>query len=85
MDLEFESKRFDASGRYIRRWIPTLARLPNEYIHCPWNAPEAILDDAGVELGITYPNRVVQRRVSSTATVDTFEVCSPVSLLVAMC
>lgn len=59
MDVNAESSRFDPDGNYVRRWLPVLARLPSKYIHRPWEAPESVLDDAGVELGINYPVPVV--------------------------
>ena len=35
----FAAKSCDPEGDYVRRWLPQLARLPVEYIHCPWEAP----------------------------------------------
>ncbi|MFN6991288.1 MAG: cryptochrome/photolyase family protein [Fervidobacterium sp.] len=50
-----QSKKFDPEGKYIRRWIPELAKLPNEYIHEPWKAPKDVLKQAGIKLGEQYP------------------------------
>ncbi len=50
-----QAKRFDPQRRYIRRWVPEIARLPDRWIHEPWAAPEAVLQRAGVQLGVTYP------------------------------
>ncbi|MEP7353560.1 MAG: deoxyribodipyrimidine photo-lyase [Acidobacteriota bacterium] len=54
-----QAERFDPDGAYVRRWVPELANLPNEWIHQPWNAPALVLQGAGVELGMTYPLPVV--------------------------
>ncbi len=54
-----QAKRFDPQRRYIRRWVPELARLPDRWIHEPWAAPEAVLRRAGVQLGVTYPRPIV--------------------------
>lgn len=43
----------------MRRWLPELARLPTEWIHHPWNAPESVLQAAGIELGLNYPLPIV--------------------------
>jgi deoxyribodipyrimidine photo-lyase len=51
--------RFDPEGGYVRRWVPELARVPAEWIHRPWEAPEAVLKEAGVALGRTYPRPIV--------------------------
>jgi len=29
--------------------------MPDKYLHAPWTAPKAVLAEAGVELGRTYP------------------------------
>jgi hypothetical protein len=47
IDMEQEWRRFDPQGHYVRRWLPVLSQLPNEYIHQPWKAPPEVLEDAG--------------------------------------
>jgi deoxyribodipyrimidine photolyase len=66
-DLAAEAAAFDPDGSYVRRWIPALARLPTRWVHAPWEAPAAVLDDAGVELGSTYPWPVVALEEANAA------------------
>jgi len=54
-----QGEKFDPEGRYVRRWVPELARLPGRWIHQPWRAPAPVLAAAGVELGRTYPRPIV--------------------------
>ena len=54
-----QGETFDPDGRYVRRWVPELARLPSSFIHQPWSATRLELHDAGVELGVTYPEPIV--------------------------
>jgi len=54
-----QAERHDPRRVYLRRWLPELARVPDEWIHRPWQAPAAVLAEAGVELGVTYPRPVV--------------------------
>jgi deoxyribodipyrimidine photo-lyase len=54
-----QGEKFDADGAYVRRFVPELARLPDAWLHKPWMAPPAVLAEAGVELGTTYPHPIV--------------------------
>ncbi len=54
-----QAQRYDRDGAYVRRWVPELARLPVPWIHQPWAAPTAVLTQAGVRLGQTYPQPLV--------------------------
>jgi deoxyribodipyrimidine photo-lyase len=55
-----QSEKFDAEGKFIRRYLPQLAGLPNGALHAPWAAKPIDLASAGVQLGTTYPLPVVQ-------------------------
>jgi len=67
-----QGERFDPEGAYVRAWCPELARLPDRWIHRPWEAPEAVLAEAGVELGRTWPRPVVDHAVERQEALDRF-------------
>lgn len=54
-----QAKKFDPKGIYIRHFVPELADLPDDYLPAPWEAPEDVLEKAGVSLGKTYPKPIV--------------------------
>jgi deoxyribodipyrimidine photo-lyase len=35
-----QGEKFDADGRYIRRYVPELADVPLKHLHRPWEAPD---------------------------------------------
>jgi deoxyribodipyrimidine photo-lyase len=51
--------KFDLAGDYVRRWVPELGRLPDEFLHRPWEATKETLAGAGVQLGRDYPQPIV--------------------------
>ena len=54
-----QGQKFDPDGAYVKQWVPELAHLEKRYIHAPWEAPEAVLQDAGVALGQNYPMPII--------------------------
>jgi deoxyribodipyrimidine photo-lyase len=63
-----QSRRFDAEGRFIRRYLPQLAGLPDDLIHAPWLARPVDLAAAGIELGKDYPLPVVDHDAARVKT-----------------
>lgn len=54
-----QGEKFDPNGEYVRTYVPELAKLPQKFIHKPWEAPLLVLSEAGVALGETYPEPIV--------------------------
>jgi deoxyribodipyrimidine photo-lyase len=54
-----QGEKFDAEGDYVRAFVPEIAKLDAKYIHKPWQAPAKMLADAGIRLGETYPEPIV--------------------------
>ena len=67
-----QGERFDPEGRYVRRYVPELARLPNTLLHKPWTAAPAALDGAAVRLGETYPRPLIDHGVARTRALEAF-------------
>lgn len=68
-----QGKTFDPGGAYVRRWVPEIAGLPDDAIHAPWTASEAVLAKAGVILGATYPVPVVEHAGARLRALDAFK------------
>lgn len=67
-----QGEKFDPDGVYVRRWVPELAKLPNDVIHQPWTASEGRLVAAGVRLGRTYPRPVVDHPNARARALDAY-------------
>jgi deoxyribodipyrimidine photo-lyase len=65
-----QATRFDPQGTYVREWVPELALLPSEWIHQPWEAPSGVLAAAGVRLGTSYPQRLVDHETARTEALE---------------
>ena len=67
-----QGEKFDPGGDYVRRWCPELARLPDQWLHRPWQAPPEILDRAGLRLGRDYPRPIVSHAIAREVALEAF-------------
>ncbi|KAF0102905.1 MAG: deoxyribodipyrimidine photo-lyase [bacterium] len=67
-----QSEKFDPDGRFIRRYLPELAAVPDRYVHAPWLLPAAA-QAAGFSLGRDYPAPIVNHAAARAATLALFK------------
>ncbi len=67
-----QGEKFDPDGRYVRTHVPELARLPDRWLHRPFEAPAAVRAAAGVRLGETYPAPIVDHGRAREAALAAF-------------
>jgi len=68
-----QSERFDAEGRFIRRYLPELAKVPAKYIHAPWTMPALEQQMAGCTIGRDYPLPVVDHAAQRVKALEMYK------------
>ncbi len=68
-----QGEKFDETGDYVRKWCPELSKLPRKHLYAPWTASDAVLKDAGVQLGETYPEPIIEHASGRARALDAYE------------
>ena len=69
-----QGEKFDETGDYVRKWCPELARLPRKYLYQPWEAGPLILKEAGIMLGETYPQPIVDHKRGRERALEAYDI-----------
>lgn len=59
-----QMERFDPRGAYVRRHVPELRSVPDEYLREPWTMPADVQREAGCVIGRDYPAPLVDHRAA---------------------
>ncbi|QZX99368.1 DASH family cryptochrome [Halobaculum rubrum] len=54
-----QAEKYDADGEYVTHWIPALSDLPPTKVHAPWTLSEQEQAEYDVQVGIDYPEPMV--------------------------
>ena len=69
-----QSEKFDAEGKFIRRYVPELANVNNKYIHAPWQMGLIEQEAIGVVIGSDYPPPIVDHAAAREKTLARYAV-----------
>jgi deoxyribodipyrimidine photo-lyase len=54
-----QARKYDSRAEYVAHWLPELDPLPPEYAHEPWTMAPREQAEYGVELGVDYPEPMI--------------------------
>jgi deoxyribodipyrimidine photo-lyase len=69
-----QMERFDADGEYVRRYVPELRDVPDEYLAEPWEMPGEVQQEVGVVIGRDYPGPMVDHRQARLEALERYRV-----------
>ena len=70
-----QSERFDAAGKFIRKYVPELANCSDEEIHAPWQMSSLMQQLCNVIIGKDYPTPIVDHATQRALALDLHKNC----------
>ena len=68
-----QSKKFDPDGKYIKRFVPELSKLPVEFLFSPWDVKDSELLKYDFKMGEDYPFPIIDLKFSRQRALDSFQ------------
>ncbi|MFA6016112.1 MAG: deoxyribodipyrimidine photo-lyase [Gallionellaceae bacterium] len=68
-----QSTKFDAHGKFIRRYVPELTNCPDKWIHAPWLMPVSEQRRCKIAIGKDYPLPIVDHAEARIKTLVLFQ------------
>ncbi len=67
-----QSEKFDPGGKFIRKYLPELCKVPDRFIHAPWTMDPRDQQACGMRVGRDYPAPIVDHDRARKGTLELF-------------
>ena len=68
-----QGEKFDKEGKYVRKWIPELSKVPQKFIHKPWEMETKYQEAINTIIGKNYPKPIVIHEEARAAALKAFQ------------
>ena len=73
-----QSEKFDAAGKFIRKYVPELGSCSVKEIHSPWKIPPLRQQSIGIVIGKDYPAPVVEHAAQRVLALNLYKSAVPI-------
>ena len=71
-----QSEKFDAMGKFIRKYVTELSQCSDKEIHAPWLIPPLRQQSLGIIIGKDYPKPIVDHATQRALALDLYKMSS---------
>ena len=68
-----QGEKFDKEGKYVKKWIPELSKVPQKFIHKPWEMETKYQEAINTIIGKNYPKPIVVHEEARAAALKAFQ------------
>ncbi len=68
-----QGEKYDPNGEYIKKWVPELEKVPQNYIHKPYKMNKLAQQQSNCTIGEDYPKPIIDHDKQRKKSVEKFE------------
>ena len=68
-----QGEKFDKEGLYVKKWVPELSKVPNKFIHKPWEMELKYQEAIKTIIGKDYPKPIVIHEKARVSALEAFQ------------
>ena len=72
-----QSQKFDPHGKFIRRYVPELSHVPDEFVHAPWRMNSQQQQVHRCRIGTDYPAPLVEHAAARAIALQRYSAMRP--------